>query len=150
MMHKIIIVLLCLPFLALGIAIAFSAGEWPLLMLNTSPSMPEGIYIRSSRSDIVVFKKEAVAEAYRKTTMPDWLIKRRVRTSAVEITSEGVTADGTFIAVNNKPDEAVNRYQGALPEGRLLVLGDHPDSYDSRYFGLIEDKVQGYRLLWKL
>jgi conjugal transfer pilin signal peptidase TrbI len=28
-------------------------------------------------------------------------------------------------------------FNGAVPEGQVFVIGDHPDSYDSRYFGFV-------------
>jgi type IV secretory pathway protease TraF len=28
-------------------------------------------------------------------------------------------------------------FSGAIPKGHVFVIGSHPDSYDSRYFGLI-------------
>ena len=28
-------------------------------------------------------------------------------------------------------------HNGIIPEGMLFVIGDHPDSYDSKYFGFL-------------
>ncbi len=28
-------------------------------------------------------------------------------------------------------------YDGEIPKGKYFVMGDHPDSYDSRYFGFV-------------
>lgn len=30
-------------------------------------------------------------------------------------------------------------FDGAIPKGSYFVMGDHPDSFDSRYFGFIEN-----------
>jgi len=32
------------------------------------------------------------------------------------------------------------RYNGVVPEGKLFAVGDSRDSYDSKYFGFIEEK----------
>ncbi len=31
-------------------------------------------------------------------------------------------------------------YSGRVPAGKVFLVGDHPDSFDSRYFGLVEKK----------
>lgn len=35
------------------------------------------------------------------------------------------------------------RFNGVIPSGKMFVVGDHPRSYDSRYFGFIDrDRVR--------
>ncbi|HUN54934.1 MAG TPA: S26 family signal peptidase [Smithella sp.] len=31
-------------------------------------------------------------------------------------------------------------FSGKIPEGNMFLIGDHVDSYDSRYFGFIKTK----------
>ncbi len=46
---------------------------------------------------------------------------------------------GTLRAANMKGEPiAPALYNGIIPKGQAFVMGDHPHSYDSRYFGLIQ------------
>ena len=41
---------------------------------------------------------------------------------------------------HSKKGEALTAFQfsGKIPTGKVFLVGDHPDSFDSRYFGLVE------------
>jgi conjugal transfer pilin signal peptidase TrbI len=41
------------------------------------------------------------------------------------------------------------RFNGIVPPGQLFLVGDHPDSYDSRYFGFV-DRNRIQKRAWAL
>jgi len=53
--------------------------------------------------------------------------------------------NGVFLGVakeKSKKGEPVENFKfvGIIPDKKIFVIGDHPDSYDSRYFGFLETK----------
>ncbi|MCR6574441.1 signal peptidase I [Campylobacter insulaenigrae] len=49
---------------------------------------------------------------------------------------------------NNKVDNFV--FNGIIPEGKYFVLGTHPKSYDSRYWGFIDKELIKGVVIWKI
>lgn len=72
------------------------------------------------------------------------LLKKIVALSGdkVRISSSGVFVNGSFIQ-NSKPqpstDLPVLNFSGVLPVNTLVVMGQTPNSLDSRYFGVIDE-----------
>ena len=131
--------------------------DW--LLYNNTPSVPPGWYARSSGEiaigALVTVRAQDVAPAYAAarnfTDTGDRFIKR-IAASA----GDGVCADGETIRINDRTvaHRAVHDSQGrALPRWRgcrmlsadeVFLMGDTPDSFDSRYFGPVSaDNVEG-------
>ncbi|OPZ24113.1 MAG: Peptidase S26 [bacterium ADurb.BinA186] len=127
-----VIALICLPSLQFFDQIIF---------LNKTASMPIGIYIKNSTDklkigDIIVF--------YSKETKSN-LLKY---IAGYEGDEYCLDFENT-LWVNNFPlaQKNIAKYHEEMPtqslcqilkKEELLVLGEHPDSYDSRYFGPIK------------
>lgn len=125
--------------------------------INFSPSMKQGIYfvVRKNleKGDLVVICEEKARIFLKKKDSVcgyEELLKR-----VVAIPGDEVSIDKKGIWVNNKFIEnslkvnfnisndlftniLLNNYK--LKKGEYLVLGDSEYSWDSRYFGVIEDK----------
>lgn len=109
------------------------------IFLNRTASMPMGFYIKTNKDildvgDIIVFRKENVN-----------LIKY---VAAIQ-GSEYCFDHEKVMWINGQPvgQKNIQKYLEpnweqsvcyALKSDELLVLGEHPDSYDSRYFGPIK------------
>lgn len=61
-----------------------------------------------------------------------------------------LSCDGEPIALLRKGDRPAASFNGQIPQGYCFVLGDHPDSVDSRRFGLVDRQqiVQQAYPLW--
>lgn len=127
-----VIALICLPSLEFF-------GQ--IIFLNQTASMPTGIYIKKSKDkleigDIIVF--------YSKETKSN-LLKYVAGYDGYEycLDFENTLWGNSFpLAQKNiakfheeKPTQSLCK---TLKKDELLVLGEHPDSYDSRYFGPIK------------
>lgn len=152
-------------WLVLGVAvfglgcIALAADEAPAMaLINESPSLPKGLYIRLSGADpapgaIVAFRQPQSARAYLSSLgMPHtvFLLKRVVAGAGDTVCQSD---DGVRTAALWHPVQATDRKGRPLPhwdecrglgEGELFVLGDTLDSFDSRYFGPVTiDQIEG-------
>jgi conjugal transfer pilin signal peptidase TrbI len=112
-----------------------------IFFLNRTASMPTGIYVISSANkleigDIVVFYLNDKSGN---------LIKYAAGLPGDEFCLDFENT----LWINNQPlaQKNIQKYPEqslefsscqTLKKGELLVLGDHPDSYDSRYFGPIK------------
>ncbi len=61
------------------------------------------------------------------------------------VTKDKVLCDGKFIATilqKNAEGNALPHYEynGTIPNDNFFALGEHPRSFDSRYFGLVDKK----------
>ena len=130
-------------------ALTVAAGGAPsLALINESPSLPRGLYVRSvggvDRGAVVAFPQPATARPYLSSLgMPgEVLLIKRV----AAIGGEVVCADRMAV------ETPVGRYRILASDGRgrglegwagcraleadeLFLLGDTQGSYDSRYFG---------------
>lgn len=124
-----------------------------MFFINRTASMTRGIYIKKSpikikTGDIVVF----TINGFRTN-----LLKYVAATEGTEYCFDlnaTLWVDKISVAQKN-----IQKYQDEIPnecscyrvkKNQLLVLGDHPDSYDSRYFGPIDlkDVIAQVKLLY--
>ena len=131
----------------LGVASA-NARDW--LIYNHTPSVPTGWYVRSSgeiaRGAFVTVRAQDVAPDYAAsrnfTDASDRFIKRIAANAG-----DRVCADGDAICINDRTvaHRAVRDSQGrmlprwngcrTLSGDEIFLMGETPDSFDSRYFG---------------
>jgi conjugative transfer signal peptidase TraF len=145
-----------LAVLALGAAEARRDAPRDLVLYNHSPSLPEGFYVRVhtpiARSAIVTVRAVDAAPAAahaRGFDRPDDRFLKRVAAAA----GDRVCAEGDAILLNGRPvaqRQARDRAGAALPRwsgcfdlkpSQLFLLGDTPDSFDSRYFGIVDRRA---------
>lgn len=150
---------------ALGSAAAAARAPAPVLV-NESPSLPRGLYIRTpgappDRGAVVAIRQPASIRAYlARLGMPDdvRLIKRIAATGGDAVCSDGrrLVVPGHVVEVRTQDRRGVRlpAWTGCrrlAPDERLL-LGDTPTSFDGRYFGPVTTaRIEGvYRetLTW--
>ncbi len=134
--------------IALLAVASVNARDW--LIYNHTPSVPTGWYVHSSdelaRGALVTVRAQDVATDYAAlrnfTDRSDRFIKR-----IAAIDGDRVCADEDSIRINDRTvaHRATHDSQGrALPHwsgcrelsaDEVFLMGDTPDSFDSRYFG---------------
>ena len=143
----------------LGVA-SVNARDW--LLYNHTPSVPTGWYVRSSdeiaRGALVTVRAQDVAPDYAEarnfSDAGDRFIKRIAANEG-----DSVCADGETIRINDRTvahrasrdseGRDLPRWSGCtvLSADEVFLMGDTPDSFDSRYFGVVrEDAIEG---VWK-
>lgn len=151
--------------IALG-AFAAGLGLWRptpgSLLINETPSMPRGVYVRTHRTPqvgaIVALSLPPGAQAYfagRTRRADPLLLKRVVATPGEAVCRNGrqlIWTRGTVVALDrDRRGRSLPAWQGCvrLGPGELLVLGDGAASFDSRYLGPVRgDRIVGvYRPL---
>ncbi len=133
---------LTIMFLTLtGMALAALPSIWdmtPLVVYNSSQSMPKGIYRSVAGSfrkgDIVLVRQSG-----------DLLLKRLSAEEGDFVCRKGlwITINGRVVATAMSNDGHGRRlpdWQGCqlLKTHEVFVLGEHPKSFDSRYFGVLQ------------
>lgn len=136
--------------------LACQAAVAPKFYLNASPSAPRGVYVLSSetryeRGDLVIAALPpgaASLAAWRGYLASGIPVLKRVS----GLRGDRVCRDGLLIRVRGriaataKLADAMGRslpvWKGCrrLGEDDVFLLGDHPDSFDGRYFGLLKRK----------
>ena len=115
------------------------------LIFTLTPSLPHRFYLKLSPEDIkrgeyILFHLHG--DRYAKDE--DFLLKRVVCTEGNVLfvrdrkyyCNEFYLGEAKeYTLTGERLDNFV--YTGRIPEGYVFVLGNHPDSYDSRYFGLV-------------
>lgn len=137
-----------------------------LALVNESPSLPRGLYLRTVgvepvRGTVVAVPQPVIARPYlRGVGMPEavLLIKRIASVGGDDVCAAGgrVTTPGRVVAVRtrDRTGAALPAWRGCrrLASDELFLLGDTPSSFDSRYFGPVRraDVVGVYRetLTW--
>lgn len=148
----------CAPPLA-GLALTAAAPDArPVVLFNESASLPRGAWIRDPdpairRGAVVSFPQPQSARAYLTGlgAPPDMPLLKRVAAvpgDAVCAVGDSLIAPGRRVRILKRDARGapLPAWRGCrrLLAGELLVLGDTPASYDSRYFGPIRiDQVLG-------
>jgi conjugative transfer signal peptidase TraF len=148
--------------LTAALTLAFAMTQMPTLVIyNHTPSIPMGWYVRVDAAiatgAIVSVKAGDVAAAYaaHRGADPDTRFLKRVAASA----GDRVCAAGATITINGR--EAATRtiadsrgrplptWEGCAILGAddVLLLGDSPDSFDGRYWGLTS--ARGIEATWR-
>lgn len=140
----------CLLFLAL----AQSA-----IVINTSPSFPEGLYLKTHRTprkgDLVLVCPPG-KEIFRSALERGWLapglcesgtemIIKRIAAGGgdqIEISAEAVSVNGQTLPQSRRifrlPGMISVPWVRVLKTGEVLLMSPHPRSFDGRYFGVLE------------
>lgn len=139
----------CLPVLALSALGGAADHARGLFLVNESPSLPEGLYVRTAdrrpdRGAVVAVPQPPVAQAYLGPLgMPaEVLLLKRVAAVGGDV----VCSDEAAVRWpgGRAPVGAVDRRGRPLPRwagcrrlaaDELFLLGDTPASFDSRHFG---------------
>jgi type IV secretory pathway protease TraF len=137
-----------------GLAGLAAAGraEPPRLLVNETASLPRGIYLRVSGPPapgrIVALPAPAESQAYLDrlgATPRTRLLKRVAATGGTAVcASAGWLAwpqGAVRVLVRDRQGRPLPSWRGCrrLAPGELLLLGDTPASFDSRYFGPVPD-----------
>ncbi len=127
-----------LPALAvLAFVIACFVVHHPLLYGNWTASMPEGLYLAAKRPlDLgTIVLVPAANLDHCGLEVPPLLLKKIAYTAGTRIivNKTGLFADGKLVAPRVAPI-GIN-YRGILTANQVVVLGESPRSFDSRYFG---------------
>jgi conjugative transfer signal peptidase TraF len=123
----------------------------PPIIINETPSMQKGLYVRTGnatdlkRGEIVAMPMPKTAKEYLvgKLGYPaDTLLIKRVAALPGDIVcrqTDTVTVAGKTLQANarDRHDNALPDWQGChkLSNEGIFIQGDHPGSFDSRYFG---------------
>ncbi len=129
------------------------------LLYNHSPSIPPGLYVRTSGpvgpASIVTVRAVDVAPDYARcrgfTDSGDRFIKRVAAIGGAEVCAHGtdMRVNGHVIAYRREQDSEgrdLHAWVGcrSLTDGEVLLLGDTNDSFDGRYWGPISrDEIEG-------
>ena len=120
-----------------------------LALINESPSLPKGVYVRTaaaeiSRGEVVAIRQPAVVRPYlaRQGMPPEVrLIKRVAATGGDAVCSDGrwMIAPLSTVRIHERDRNGAHlpAWRGCrrLAADERLLLGDTPSSLDSRYFG---------------
>ncbi len=143
---------------ALGCLAAVAARTPALALVNESPSLPRGLYLRDTGATIgrgatVALPQPAAGRTYLGALgMPPevLLIKRVAAVGGDRVCRRGdaITAANRSVPVRGRDHRgaALPQWRGCrrLGPGELFLLGDTPGSFDSRYFGPVRsDDVEG-------
>lgn len=150
-----------LLFAAAALIALFVAGSRAsdIILYNHSPSMPVGFYVRTAatveRGAIVTVRAADVAAHYAHergfADAGDRFVKRVVAAAGDVACAEGdvVTLNGVVAARREDRDSAgrtLPRWHGChtLARDELLLLGDAENSFDGRYWGVVQAaKIEG-------
>ena len=143
--------LIWLCALALTAAVILTARVDPALIFNASPSVPTGFYLRTNAPPapgaFVTVRAAAVAPVYARargfSDASDRFIKRVAAGGGENVCAHGDTVSlGARIVTRASHDNsgrALPRWTGCrtLAADEVFLIGDTPDSFDSRYWGPI-------------
>ena len=123
-------------------------GDAAPLLVNTSPSLPRGLYVRDAAipriGAVVAIRAPAHARPYLAglgAPANPLLLKRVAATGGERVCSSGgrisTPREAVEVRVWDRQGARLPRWTGcgALNDGQLFLLGDSRTSFDSRYFG---------------
>lgn len=140
MERYIIVSIMTVIVLPVSIAVSFISVT-PLFYINASPSAPAGIYMDSDgppRAGDYCFVAKGDIPGPHPIAIPDLLLKRLrfCCGERVEITETEVIVCGRQVCTKRQAGNIEPyRFDGYLAPGEGLLLNDHPESFDGRYFG---------------
>lgn len=150
--------IIALGLTALGLLALSGVSFRDRILLNESPSVPTGFYLRTddpiARGVFVTVRAVDVAPAYARarhfTDAGDRFIKRVAATRGERVCAEGAAVTVGSLRIERQSHDRRGRrlpsWSGChiLGQGELFLLGDTSDSFDSRYFGVVRsDKIEG-------
>jgi type IV secretory pathway protease TraF len=131
-------------------AVILTARFDPVVIFNDSPSVPTGFYLRTNASPtpgaFVTVRAVAVSPDYARargfSDANDRFIKRVAAGAGAIVCARGdtVTIGSAHVLPRAQRDSmgrALPSWTGcrALAAGEVFLIGDTPDSFDSRYWG---------------
>lgn len=146
---------------AVALLAASELNRRDVVLYNSTPSVPAGFYVRSDalvhESAFVTVRAADVAGDYAAvrgfTDTGDRFIKRVAAREGDRVCAEGervsVGLETLTRAMHDSAGRALPTWEGChvLHAGEVFLLGQTPDSFDSRYFGIVrEDAIEG---VWK-
>lgn len=129
------------------------------IVINTSPSFPEGVYLKTYKvpqTDDLVLVCPPQGEVFRSVRKRGWLapglcesgtemiIKRIVAGGGdqIEISAEAVSVNDQALPQSRRifdlPGMIPVPTRCVLKTGEVLLMSPHPRSFDGRYFGVLE------------
>lgn len=145
-----------------ALAAAYLSAGWiaaKFIIVNLTPSMPGHLYLKvrgqPRTGDVILYCPAGRTRKILDTigfTMPNaqcpdgkiGLIKQIAAMPGDQVSADGIRD----MEVNGKALEGSRadpltrlppwKWEGTIPEGRFLLLGKTRDSFDSRYFGLLD------------
>ena len=137
------------PVLGLAALASAAAAASGVLLINESPSLPQGLYWRTAAAapglgDIVALEPPRAARRYLTGLGMPPTVKLLKRVAAVQ--GQQVCARSSAVRVGDEVIPVRRRDRRGLPlprqvgcraldEDEIFVLGDTDGSFDSRYFG---------------
>ena len=140
-----VFVLLLLALIAFFTVLRLACGT--LFYVNRTDSAPHGVYIpcidqRLHAGDYVIVELPLdVPTLHVKKGFPLLKQVHGFAGEAYEITEEALIFKGRSYPIFHKdglPHQEEGKY--LLPEGKLLLLNEPEDSFDSRYLGVVDEK----------
>lgn len=157
-MKRIQIITLAVGAVAIAMIAVSELHRGDVVLFNATPSVPTGLYVRADapvrEGAFVTVRAADVAGAYASlrdfTDDGDRFIKRVAARAGVRVCAEGESvAVGDITYARQRRDSAgrtLPTWEGChvLHVGEVFLMGDTPDSFDSRYFGVVnEDAIEG-------
>lgn len=145
-----------------GVALALiafaEAGLSDRILYNASPSVPTGFYARINEppvhGSLVTVRASDVAPDYARVRgfadRGDRFIKRIAAVAGDRVCTDGDVVHVAAAIVHRSGHDSIGhalpRWNGcrALGQSDVFLLGETPDSFDSRYFGPVRtDQIEG-------
>jgi len=139
--------------LLLLLAVLSLAGYWmcPRIVFSLSPSLSHRVFLITERSNTQVKKGDYVIFHLSSQLLDNGKSKKVIKEVScvpgdwlhVDTRNRFFYCNGQYLgkakesSLKGKPLPLFT-YDGRIPEGKLFVSGQHKDSFDSRYWGFLE------------